>query len=114
MARGVAGVFFWRKAAGQNRGGARAPNMMKTYAAVLAPAILWAGAAYAATVTNKDGEAAVLVIVEGESRIEVAIDAGATEVICPGGCFVTAPSGDRVGLQGDETIEIVNGSVVVK
>lgn len=35
-------------------------------------------------------------------------------MICPGGCFVTAPSGDRVGLQGDETIEIVNGSVVVK
>ena len=30
------------------------------------------------------------------------------------GTVVTAPSGDRVGLQGDETIEIVNGSVVVK
>ncbi|MDW9501255.1 hypothetical protein GOB08_22695 [Sinorhizobium meliloti] len=88
--------------------------MLKTYAVVMVSAMLWAGVAYAATVTNKDGEAAVLVIVEGESRIEVAIDAGATEVICPGGCFVTAPSGDRVGLQGDETIEIVNGSVVVK
>ncbi|PND22199.1 hypothetical protein CN934_09310 [Ensifer sp. MMN_5] len=88
--------------------------MMKTYAVILVPAMLWAGVAYAASVTNTDGEAAVLVIVEGESRIEVAIDAGATEVICPGGCFVTAPNGDRVGLQGDETIEIVNGSVVVK
>ncbi|PST21981.1 hypothetical protein C7U60_12000 [Mesorhizobium plurifarium] len=88
---------------------------MKAFAVVLVSAVLSAGGvAYSATVTNKDGEAAVLVIVEGESRIEVAIDAGATEVICPGGCFVTAPSGDRLGLQGDETIEIVNGSVVVK
>lgn len=70
--------------------------------------------AWSATVTNKDGEAAVLVIVEGESRMEVAIGAGSTESICPSGCFITTPSGDRIGLQGNETIEIVNGSAVVK
>ncbi|MBD9568528.1 hypothetical protein ACI2KT_08625 [Ensifer adhaerens] len=73
-----------------------------------------AGAASAATVTNKDSETAVLIVVEGESRVEVAIASGATEMICPSGCFVTAPSGDRIGLQGDENVEIVNGNVVVK
>nr|WP_234781905.1 hypothetical protein [Sinorhizobium saheli] len=76
--------------------------------------MLISSAAEGAMVTNKDGETAVLVIVEGESRMEVAIDAGATEMICPSGCFVTAPNGDRIGLQGEETMEIVNGSVIVK
>lgn len=92
---------------------------MKKFAIALLSGMLVAGAltaqaASAATVTNKDGETAVLVVVEGESRMEVAIDAGATEMICPSGCFVTAPSGDRIGLQGDENVEIVNGNVVVK
>ncbi|WEX76148.1 hypothetical protein PYH37_004424 [Sinorhizobium numidicum] len=87
---------------------------MKRVVAALLSGILVTGAANAATVTNRDGETAVLVIVEGESRMELAIDSGATEMICPSGCFITAPSGDRMGLQGDETIEIVNGSVVVK
>ncbi|MDK1386242.1 hypothetical protein QN224_12570 [Sinorhizobium sp. 8-89] len=87
---------------------------MKTILIALLSGILVTGAASAATVTNKDGETAVLVVVEGESRMEVAVGSGATEMICPSGCFVTAPSGDRIGLQGDETIEIVNGSVVVK
>lgn len=86
---------------------------MKTVV-VLLSAMLATEAAQAATVTNRDNETAILVIVEGESRMELAISAGATEVICPSGCFVTAPNGDRVGLQGAETIEIVNGSVVVK
>jgi hypothetical protein len=67
----------------------------------------------AATVTNKDAETAVLVVVEGESRMEIAIDAGGSESICPNGCFLTTPSGDRIGLQGDENVEIINGSAVV-
>ena len=87
---------------------------MKTVVVAVVSAMFIADAASAATVTNKDAETAVLVIVDGESRMEVAVDAGGTEMICPSGCFVTAPSGDRIGLQGDETIEIVNGSVVVK
>ncbi|APG84883.1 putative SIGNAL PEPTIDE protein [Sinorhizobium sp. CCBAU 05631] len=87
---------------------------MKTVVAALLCGMFAAGVANAAMVTNKDGESAILVIVEGESRIEVVVDSGATEMICPSGCFVTAPSGDHIGLQGDETIEIVNGSVVVK
>jgi hypothetical protein len=87
---------------------------MRTVFAALLCGMLTAGVTHAASVTNRDEETAVLVIVEGESRIEVAIGPRATEMICPSGCFVTAPSGDRIGLQGDETIEIVGGSVVVK
>lgn len=87
---------------------------MKTFVSTFVFAVVTALPAWSATVTNKDGEAAVLVVVEGESRMEVAIGAGGTESICPSGCFITTPSGDRIGLQGDETIEIVNGSAVVK
>ncbi|WP_112811087.1 hypothetical protein [Ensifer sp.] len=87
---------------------------MKTFVIALLSGVLAAGAVSAATVTNKDGETAVLVVVEGESRMEVAIGSGATEMICPSGCFVTTPSGDRIGLQGDENVEIVNGSAIVK
>lgn len=81
-------------------------------------ALLIAGAgstfAHAATVTNKDGETVVLVVVEGGNRMDVPIDAGATETICPSGCFVTLPNGDRVGLSGGETVDIVKGSAQVK
>ena len=87
---------------------------MRTVFAAFFCSMLMSSAAEGAMVTNKDGETAVLVIVESESRMEVAIDAGATEMICPSGCFVTAPNGDRIGLQGEETMEIVNGSVIVK
>jgi hypothetical protein len=58
--------------------------------------------AMAASVTNKDGDTQVLVIVEGGSRMEVALEPGATETICPTGCFVTLPNGDRIALNGGE------------
>lgn len=87
---------------------------MKTvlFAFLMSGAVL--GTAYAAEVTNKDADPAILVIVEGEDRIEIAIDPGATESICPSGCFITTPSGDRLGLSGGEAVEIVNGSAVVR
>ncbi|MBP2237148.1 putative porin [Sinorhizobium kostiense] len=87
---------------------------MKTLTAAVLLCAVIGGAAHAATVTNRDGDTAMLVIVEGQSRIDVALASGATETICPMGCFVTLPSGDRIGLQGDETVEIVNGSFVFK
>lgn len=101
-------------AASRKRGGAWRRWAMKIFASACFLTVIAAFPAWSATVTNRDGEAAVLVVVEGESRMEVAISAGGTESICPSGCFITTPSGDRIGLQGDETIEIVNGSAVVK
>ena len=53
-------------------------------------------------------------IVENGKRTELALGAGATESVCPSGCFVTLPNGDRVALNGDETVEITGGSAVVK
>lgn len=73
-----------------------------------------AGGASAASVTNTGDAAVVLVVVEGGNRMEVALDPGATEAICPGGCFVTLPNGDRLPLTGDENVEINNGSALVK
>lgn len=73
-----------------------------------------AASANAAQVTNKDSKAVVVVVVDGGNRMEVAIDAGATEIICPSGCFMTAPNGDRVGLGGSEKVEIVGGAAIVQ
>lgn len=70
--------------------------------------------AQAASVTNKDEAAVVLTVTEGGNRVEIVVDAGASERLCPSGCFITTPDGDRIGLSGDETIEIVKGSAVVK
>ncbi|WP_075292734.1 hypothetical protein [Pararhizobium arenae] len=86
--------------------------MKRFFAACLMVAAV-AQPAFCANITNKDAEAAVLVIVEGESRMEVAIGPGSTEALCPNGCFVTTPSGDRIGLDGSENVDIVNGSAVV-
>ncbi|WP_245423557.1 hypothetical protein [Rhizobium subbaraonis] len=73
-----------------------------------------AAPAFAASITNKDADAVVLTIVEDGSRSEVAVGAGQTESVCPSGCFVTLPNGDRVALNGDETVEISGGAAVIK
>ena len=73
-----------------------------------------AAPAFAASITNKDGDSVVVTIVENGKRTELALGAGATESVCPSGCFVTLPNGDRVALNGDETVEISGGSAVVK
>ncbi len=72
------------------------------------------GPALAATVFNKDNEAQMLVVVEGGNRMEVVVKAGARVQICPSGCFVTMPSGDREALAGDETFDIENGTAVFR
>ncbi len=87
--------------------------MVRMITAVLLSVAIGAPAT-GASITNKDGEAQVVTVVEGGTRTEVALDAGATETICPAGCFVTLPNGDRIGLQGGETVEIKNGAATVK
>jgi predicted porin len=88
--------------------------MMARFAAVLLVPLLAAPAAEAASVTNTDASAVVLVVTESGKRVEVIVDAGASASFCPSGCFVTTPDGDRIGLDGGETIDIVKGSAVVK
>lgn len=72
------------------------------------------GGAAAATVTNKDAQSQVLIVTENGNKIDVVVEPGATVNFCPGGCFVTMPSGDRETLAGSESIDIVNGGAVIK
>ncbi|WP_411036620.1 hypothetical protein [Shinella sp. BYT-45] len=81
--------------------------MLLVSAAMSAPAM-------AASVTNRDADTQVLIIVEGGSRVEIALEPGSTETICPSGCFVTLPNGDRIALDGGEDVDIVGGSASVK
>lgn len=97
-----------------NRGGALRRARMKRMIMMLLVSAVMTAPAMAASVTNKDGDTQVLVIVEDGSRMEVALEPGATETICPSGCFVTLPNGDRIALNGGESVEIVGGSASVK
>lgn len=62
--------------------------------------------ASAATVTNLDDTTHVLAISEGGNQVELSIGPGETIEICPHGCFVTLPNGDREVLTGTETLQI--------
>ncbi len=68
---------------------------------VAAPAI-----AAAATITNTDEQTHTLIVSEGGNQVEMTIAAGETIEICPNGCFVTMPNGDREVLTGTEKLEI--------
>lgn len=75
-------------------------------AAVFLAAALATSGALAATVTNRDDTAHVIVISEGGTQTDMTIAPGETVSICPAGCFVTMPNGDREVLTGTETLEI--------
>ena len=87
---------------------------MRTTLFSLALSLAMIGGASAASITNKDAESQVLIVTEGGDKIELIVEAGATVNFCPGGCFVTMPSGDRETLAGSEDIDIVNGGAVIK
>lgn len=72
------------------------------------------GAAYAATISNKDSEARTIVVTEGASKRELLVAAGETVEFCSSGCFVTFPNGDREALTGDEAITINGGKASMK
>lgn len=70
--------------------------------------------AEAATITNKDKKPVVVVVVEDGNRMNLALEPGVSQPFCLSGCFITAPNGDRVGLSGDEDVEISGGAAIVK
>lgn len=70
--------------------------------------VLLPTSAGAATIENSDGEQVVVIIAEGDSRTQVVLGAGASQTVCPNGCFVTLPSGDRVVLEGKDSMQILN------
>lgn len=87
---------------------------MKSLVLVTAALLLSAGLASAATVTNKDGAAVMIIVTEGGQQTEVGVGPGQSVTVCGGGCFVTMPNGDRETLSGDETVEISGGKATVK
>jgi hypothetical protein len=87
---------------------------MTTGALIVIVSLGATGLASAASVHNAGPSSIVLVVVEDGNKMEVPVDAGASETICPAGCFLTLPNGDRIGLAGGETVEIVDGIATVK
>lgn len=87
---------------------------MKSLVLTTAVLLLTAGLASAATVTNKDGAAVMIVITEGGQQTEVGVGPGQSVTVCGGGCFVTMPNGDRETLSGGETVDISGGKATIK
>lgn len=69
--------------------------------------------AAAASITNSGSSSLTLIVVEDGNRMDLFLDAGSTEPLCPAGCFVTLPNGDRLGLQGGESVDIRDGIITV-
>lgn len=84
------------------------------FAAVVTLVFAGAGSAVAAEITNNDAAAHTLRITENGERSEVVIDPNQTLVLCVDGCFMTAPNGDLLAVEGDETISLVEGAAVVQ
>ena len=72
-----------------------------------------AGTAWAASVTNQNGEPTTLIVTEDGVKSELVVGAGATVSFCTGGCFITLPNGDRAALAGEESLELVGGSAII-
>lgn len=69
--------------------------------------------ASAATLTNSGQTAVVVQVADSNGRYDVSLDPGASEDVCPSGCFLTLPNGDRIGLGGQENVDIHDGSASV-
>ena len=83
--------------------------MKKCLLAIIAFASFASHEGLAATIKNTDQKTQSLVVAEGSSRRDVSLKADQTVDICPKGCFVTFPNGDRFAIKATDTIEI-NGS----
>ena len=87
---------------------------MKTVLLASIIGFLCVNVAMAASVTNMDSGDIVLTIAENGNKVQITVASGSTEDICPSGCFITTPNGDRLALTGSETVEISGGSANVK
>lgn len=72
------------------------------------------GGAHSADIVNNDETAYTLEITENGERLDVVVDAGQTVSVCQSGCFLTAPNGDRIALQGGESISLVGGVATIQ
>jgi hypothetical protein len=87
---------------------------MKTVLIASALGFLSAGFCHAASITNKDSGDVVLTVAENGNKVQITVASGSTEDVCPAGCFITTPNGDRLALTGGESVEISGGSATIK
>lgn len=76
--------------------------------------LIAAGAANAATLNNVGNTPVVLQVAETSGRIDVSLEPGQSQEVCPEGCFITLPNGDHVGLTGGETVDIEDSVATVR
>ena len=89
------------------------------FVALLAAGVLATTAAAAQTfsLTNRDSGEQVLTITEGgDEPVEIDVIIHADETLhdfCSDGCVITLQSGEQASFEGDETVYIENGELVV-
>ena len=88
--------------------------MKKWFAMTAMLACFLCQAGIAATIKNTDQKTESLVVAEGSARRDVSLKADQTVDICPKGCFVTFPNGDRFAIKASDTIEINGGRASFK
>ncbi len=88
--------------------------MKSMFCGVVAALLIPAGLVQAATLINVGSEPVVVQVSESSGRMDVSLDPGSQEDVCPTGCFLTLPSGDRIGLAGGETVEIDKGTAHIR
>ncbi len=87
---------------------------MNRMIAVSLALFLAAGSAGAATLNNVGNTPVVLQVAETNGRVDVSLEPGQSQEICPEGCFITLPNGDHVGLTGNETVDIQDSGATVR
>lgn len=90
------------------------PDMKKWFLAIAAMTCLLSQEVTAATIKNTDQKTQSLVVAEGSGRRDVSLKADQTVDICPKGCFVTFPNGDRFAIKAGDAMEINGGRASFK
>ena len=90
------------------------PFRKRLFESIFAVFMVAPGLAGAASIKNADATDYTFIVTEGGERSEIAVGGGRSVTICPSGCFLTLPNGDRAALGGSESIEITNGKVSIK
>lgn len=85
------------------------PDMKNWFLVFFSLALFVCHNGIAATIKNTDQKTQSLVVTEGSSRRDVSLKADQTVDICPKGCFVTFPNGDRFAIKATDAIDI-NGN----
>jgi len=62
---------------------------MARFAVVLLFSLMAVGQTHAASITNTDSAAVVIVLSEGGHKMQLVLDPGASETFCQSGCFIT-------------------------